>query len=463
MISFGRSSRGSDDTPGGSVNPRKVPLGGARRRLGRVNPSSLRRAFDGLPGPAQDMARKLSRKTPREERVAPALRDPDRLPTRAVSSGDDEVWIERVREIAPLIDEHREEIERARAVTGPVAEAMRRAGFARIMVPTTVGGAGASLVAGTRVCEELGRLDGSVGWIAQVTSGHGRLADCMSAEAAEAVFDEGSGVLAGSVQPTGVAIPVDGGYRISGRWGFASGFSMADYLTAAAKVEGTPKGHPAQIAVLLRPDDVQLLDTWHTTGLLGTGSHDFVAEDLFVPQAFTFPANDVWRVLEGEGIEFGRPFGEYGPTLMAAVALGIAQRALEDFGELVARKAARPDPHWSAKLPLAFTALGRSTMALQSARLFLYENAHALAELGPGDPDLSLQSRAACRYVIETLLDTVDEIYEMAGSTAIYATSRIERCFRDIHMVSHHALVSMVAYGEAGEAVAALPSSPSSD
>ncbi len=461
MISFGRCSRGTDDSP----RVASIVRGFATEAVGvgsdRVNASPLRRAFDGLPSPAQEMARKLSGRTPREEIVAPALRDPDRLPTPAIASDDDETWIEKVRAIAPLIDAHRDEIEDARAVTGPVAEAMREAGFAGIMVPTTVGGAGASLVAGTRVCEELARLDGSVGWIAQVTGGHGRLADLMTTEAARAVFEGGSGVVAGNVQPTGVANPVEGGYRVSGRWAFASGFAMADYLVCAARVESGGKGSPEQVALLVRPDEVELLDTWYTTGLLGTGSHDFVLDDLFVAAAFTFPAKDVWRVLDGENVEFGRPFGEYGPPLMAAVALGIAQSALDEFGELVGRKAAKPDPHWAAKLPLAYAALGKATMTVQAARLFLYENAHALAELGPGDPDMSLQARAACRYVVDRMLETVDEIYEIAGSTAIYATSRIERCFRDVHMVSHHALVSIIAYGEAGEAMAAASDRPS--
>jgi alkylation response protein AidB-like acyl-CoA dehydrogenase len=404
------------------------------------------------------MARKITGKAQREERATPALRDPDRLPTRAAVSDDEEEWIERVRAIAPIVEEHRDEIEADRSVAGPVADAMREAGFARIMVPTTVGGAGASLVAGTRLCEELGRLDGSVGWIAQVTSGHGRLADCMTAEAAKAVFEGGSGVVAGSVQPTGVAEPVDGGYRLAGRWAFASGFAMADYLVCAAKVDPVAKGRPPQVALLVRPEDVELLDTWHTTGLLGTGSHDFTVDGLFVPEAFTFPANDVWRVLDGEGVEFGRPFGEYGSPLMAAVSLGLAQTALDEFGGLVARKAAKPDAHWAAKLPLAYSGLGKATMAVQAARMFLYENAHALAELGPGDPDVSLQSRAASRWVVDRMVETVDEIYELAGSTAIYATSRLERCFRDVHMVSHHALVSVIAYGEAGEAMAASAS-----
>jgi alkylation response protein AidB-like acyl-CoA dehydrogenase len=280
----------------------------------------------------------------------------------------------------------------------------------------------------------------------------------MTAEAAKAVFEGGSGVVAGSVQPTGVAKPTEGGYRLTGRWAFASGFAMADYLVCAAKVEPSAKGAPAQVALLLRPDDVDLLDTWYTTGLLGTGSHDFAVDDLFVPEAFTFPAGDVWRVLDGEGVEFGRPFGEYGSPLMAAVSLGIAQTALDEFRDLVARKAAKPDAHWTAKLPIAYAGLGRATMAVQAARMFLYENAHALAELGPGDPDVSLQARASSRWVVDRMVETVDEIYELAGSTAIYATSRLERCFRDVHMVSHHALVSVIAYGEAGEATAAAVS-----
>jgi alkylation response protein AidB-like acyl-CoA dehydrogenase len=101
-------------------------------------------------------------------------------------------------------------------------------------------------------------------------------------------------------------------------------------------------------------------------------------------------------------------------------------------------------------------------MTVQAARIFLYENAHALAQLRPGDPDTSLQARASCRYVVDRMVETVDEIYEIAGSTAIYATSRLERCFRDVHMVSHHALVSIVAYGEAGEAIAASTATPGS-
>lgn len=418
-----------------------------------VSASPLRRAFDGLPTPAQDVARKISGKAPKEPKPTPTLRRPDRAPQNRSTATDEDVWVSRVEAIAPLIEQHRDEIDADRRVSGPVADAMRDAGFARIMVPTSVGGEGASLVSATRVCEELARLEGSIGWIAQVTSGHGRLADCMTDEAAKTVFAGGSGVVAGSVQPRGVARPVEGGYRLTGRWAFASGFSMADYLVTAAKVDPRPKRGPVQVACLVRPEDVTLLDTWNTTGLRGTGSHDFTADDLFVPDAFTFPANDVWRVLDGPGVEFGRPFGEYGPPLMAAVALGIAQTVLEVFRELVAAKAARPDEHWAAKLPLAYASLGRATMAIDSSRLFLYENAHALAVLDPGDTDISLQSRAACRYVIDRMIETVDDIYEMAGSTAIYATSRLERCFRDIHMVSHHALVSAVSYGEAGSAV----------
>ena len=86
--------------------------------------------------------------------------------------------------------------------------------------------------------------------------------------------------------------------------------------------------------------------------------------------------------------------------------------------------------------------------------------AHAIARpaAGPGDPDMSLQARASSRWVVDRMVETVDEIYELAGSTAIYATSRLERCFRDVHMVSHHALVSIIAYGEAGEATAAAAS-----
>lgn len=419
-----------------------------------MTPSPLRRGFARLPGPGQDLVRRWSGRVPRPVPVPSALWNTGHVGVRPVEL--DAVWLDRVDAIRELVEMHRDKIEADRQVPDSIGHAMRDAGFARMLVPTRLGGAGASLLSATQVVEELACIEGSVGWIAQVFTGHGRLADHMSPDASRQVFTDGSGVIAGSVQPSGVATRTHGGYRLTGRWAFASGFSLADYVVTAAKVQPTPKKSPRKVALLLPQGDVDLLDTWYVTGLRGTGSHHIEVSDVFVADEFTFPVDDVWRVLDRPGVD-GRPFGEHTPPLLAAVAVGVARSALAAFCELVAEKSQRPDPHWAAKMDFVPSAVGNATAAVQSARTYLYETARTLDGVARGADDFSLQSRSACRYVVDQLITCVDQLYELAGSSAIYETSRLERCFRDVHMVSHHALVSPVAYREAGRRRLEMP------
>ncbi|BAN01759.1 putative oxidoreductase [Ilumatobacter coccineus YM16-304] len=379
---------------------------------------------------------------------------------RRTPEADDatDAWLDKVESIAELAVEHRDRGEADRRMPPELNDALRAAGFARMMVPRHAGGEQESLTTATRVVEELARLDGSLGWVGWVTIGHGRLADLMSTAATSAVYDHGEGVVAGSILNTGTATRVPGGYRLTGQWSFASGCHGADYfLTGGSVVEDGKKviidGEPLLLALLLPPSECEILDTWHTTGLSGTGSHDIRVDDVFVADEFTFRADGVWQVLDSDGVGYGRPYSEYSPPMMAAVALGIAQHAIDEFKAMVEFKNRQQEMHWMARLPNTNAALGRAEATVQAARSFLYENVRLLASLEPGDAAMGLQSQMVGRYVAEQSAVVVDDLYEAGGGFSIYKRNQIERCFRDVRMVTHHGLISSVTYGNVGQAM----------
>src|SRR5262249_6165324 len=159
-----------------------------------------------------------------------------------------------------------------------------------MMVPRAFGGPQADPIAQLLVVEEISRLDGSAGWNTMIWSGSGLFADYLCEQSAHEIFGVGQGaVIGGAVNPTGEARPVPGGFRVSGRWSFASGCHyLTWFLAGCMAMDGnTPhvlsNGEPDVQAVLIPAAACEIIDTWHTAGLRGTGSHDFQVDDVFVP------------------------------------------------------------------------------------------------------------------------------------------------------------------------------------
>src|SRR2546428_2778015 len=205
-------------------------------------------------------------------------------------------WVERARALAPVVEQWRDAGEQERHVPRPLFEALCDAGVFRMSVAKAVGGAEVEEETVVQVIEELARQDGSVGWNVMIGSGTAIIASYLPAAALREMYRGGpSTVIAGSLLPQGAAIPVSGGFRLTGRWTFASGCHQADWMlgTSAVMAQGTPQlrpdGRPDIRTFFLPVAQCEFLDTWCTAGLRGTGSHDLQGTDIFVPEGRSVP------------------------------------------------------------------------------------------------------------------------------------------------------------------------------
>jgi indole-3-acetate monooxygenase len=360
-------------------------------------------------------------------------------------------WVERAQALAPVIEQWRDSGEQERHVPHPLFEALRDAGVFQMSVSTAVGGAEIAEETVLQAIEELARQDGSVGWNVMIASNTAVIASYLPAAALREVYRSGPNtVIAGALPPKGAAVPVPGGFRLTGRWTFASGCHQADWMlgTSAVMADGTPRlrpdGRPDVRTFFVPVGACELLDTWHTAGLRGTGSHDWRVTDIFVPEGRSIPI-----LFDGPG-EPGtlsvRDFAAYGGPRIAAVALGIARDAIDAFTALAMTKTPLLATSTLASQHTTHERVGRAEALLRSGRAFLYETVRELPS-GPSwaaelSDDLRARVRLAGAHAAQSAAEAVDLMFTAAGTTAIYTSSRLERCFRDVHVATQHIAVA---------------------
>jgi alkylation response protein AidB-like acyl-CoA dehydrogenase len=192
--------------------------------------------------------------------------------------------LEAVRSIAPIIDKHVETIERDRLLPKELVRALVDAGAFRMLVPRSLGGDELDPMSVCEVIEELSIHDGAVGWCATIGACNGLFGGLLPRDGAAEIYADRDVVLAGQFRPSGTAVQVDGGYRVIGRWPFASGIMYSRWLMGGCQiVEPSGAATGATKLMFMPREDATVVDTWHVGGLRGTGSHDFEAKDVFVP------------------------------------------------------------------------------------------------------------------------------------------------------------------------------------
>ena len=358
-------------------------------------------------------------------------------------------WLTRARSLEPVIAKFRDDAEAIRELPRPIYEAMRDAGLYNMLLPRAFGGPELDLVTSLRVYEEIARLDGSVAWNIMIGSQGGLFSEYLPRQAAEFVYGGSSTIGAGAFSPTGQAVAVDGGYRLSGRWAFASGCAHANWLVCGAVImsDGQPvlreDGGP-QVRILFVPAaDATILDTWHTGGLRGTGSHDFEVRDALVPAERGFPFAHLLTGPEArETAAYPQAFLLLAGVGMAAVALGIARDALDSFKQLAVEKTPTGAGSKLRTQPVVHDRYAEAEALVASARSYLYEISDELASSRQPPDDLAARVRLAGAHAARASERAVEIVYSLGGGTSIYNASRLDRCFRDVHIVSHHIAVS---------------------
>jgi alkylation response protein AidB-like acyl-CoA dehydrogenase len=366
-----------------------------------------------------------------------------------------ETVLDAVRDLVPTIVARAGEIERARRVPLDLVQRLIEAGCFRLLLPRSHGGEGADLMRAMRVYEELARADASVAWTVMI--GAGAFVDLagLPRPTFDALYAGAADVIVGGViNPSGVAVPVDGGYRVSGRWAFASGCQHCAWLYGNCIEHGD--GGPQMRIALFPAAEVRIEDAWSVSGLCGTGSHTFVADDVFVP------ADRTYRLLEDE-TSLDEPLLRILPPAVlapgiAAVAVGIARGALEDVLGLAEHKVPLLANAPLASNPLFQYQLAEADTKLRAARGLLYADAATLwatAEAAaPLMPELRARIRATSTWATAAAASVVGAAYRAGGGSSIYTSNPLQRRLRDIHALTQHFLVKLDTLTTAGAVLA---------
>jgi indole-3-acetate monooxygenase len=348
-----------------------------------------------------------------------------------------------VQELQPTITDRAAEIESGRRLPADLIAALKRAGCFRLIRPRTHGGLAAEWPAAMRVLETLARADGSTGWVTMIGAGAWIDLVHLPRPTFDALFDgRPDAIFAGAFNPSGTIAPVSGGYRVEGRWAFASGCEHADWIYGNC-FEGFDDDGPVLRGALFSPDDVTIEDTWDVSGLRGTGSHHFHVDELVVPTARTFLALRDEPCVDDPIVRI--PVVSLLALAMAPIATGIALGALDDIVDLATAKTPLLAPAPLAANPLFQHELATADTELAAARALLWELAEEAWAAAIAGREFTMQQRARMRaaavWATARSAAVVETAYRFGGGSSLYADCPLQRRLRDIQAVAQHFIV----------------------
>ena len=348
---------------------------------------------------------------------------------------------ERARELADLARGMADQTEAGRRLPVELVGVLRDSGLLRAGAPVEVDALELAPGTALRCAEEVARGDASAGWCVSIAITSSLLVAYLPPASRDELFGGGRGVAAGVWAPNGKARRAPGGVIVSGRWAFCSGITHADLLFAGCVLDERP------VVVALPTEQLQVLDTWHTLGLRGTGSNDAVADDVFVPDT------RVVSIFDGPLIDRPLyrfpPFGFFAGCITAA-AMGNARAAIDDFIELAGAKRTGMSNRALAERPTIQAAVAAAESALEAARALYYQAIETAWRASQDEPKVPVEARTRLRLAathgVRTAADVVRSMYDLAGGAAIYDGSPLQRRFRDAFTATAHFQVNQASY-----------------
>lgn len=373
--------------------------------------------------------------------------------------------LEYVADIQPVIETHAQRTEQDRQLADPIYDAFLEHKLFTMLLPKALGGMELHPVSAYKVWEAVARIDSAAAWnLAQASAGIFMSAR-LSAEGLDRIYGKlAQPIFSGAGFPPGTATRVEGGFTVSARLPFVSGCHRADWfffpiLTMVGdQPESDPNtGAPVVRLVFLPSADVEIIDTWNTFGMRGTGSADIEINNVFVPEIMTVSSIEVqpafagplykmapWPVIQGE----------------AVASLGVATAAIDFLQDLAKRKTPAMSGVMLRDRELVQMNLGRAQALVEAARAYLYQSATSAFESVQGDMLLSMDAKISMQFsacnVAEGCAKAVDLVYEAAGSSGIRVEEKLERLFRDVHVMTQHATKSTSRYITAGRVMLGL-------
>jgi len=374
--------------------------------------------------------------------------------------------VERARALAPLIAREADAIEQTRRLTSPVVSALIENGLYRALLPRSLGGSEAEPQMFMQMLEEVAKADASTAWCLGQNSVCAMVSAYLDAATAREMFGTPTGILAwGSIG--GEAHVVPGGYRVTGRWDFASGVRQASWLGAHVFIVDADgkrrkrRDGTSEVRTILFPlTSATLYDVWNVIGLNGTGTDSYSVNDLFVPDRFAVLRDDPTALREQAALYRLTSYFVYA-TGFAAVAVGVARAALDAAIDLARGKTSFGIKPMRENNAVQAT-IGRNEGSLRAARAYLYatmgEVWREVSAPGGVFTDVHRTAlRLASTWTIHQAAAVVDVAYHMSGSTAVYNSEKFERRFRDIHAITQQLQARDTHYETVGEAILGNP------
>lgn len=388
------------------------------------------------------------------------------MTTTAIQAPTVEELLARVERIRPTIERYADQAESDRRLPAAVYDATIEAGLTRIVAPLAAGGYEMHPCDAYRVWEAVSRIDSAAGWSLQIAAAASGLAPMLPEEGGQEVYrDRGADtIFAVPFFPSLAATRVEGGFRVNGRGRIASGANRADWIfLMCVEMEGEgPKldpvtGAPTGMTAAVRPHEVEVLDTWKTMGMRGTGSHDVLAQDVFVPahrvgivggtpNSFATTASSLFLFL-----------GTHSETV---VSIGVAMAAMDRFLEIAANKVPNGQTLALRERAMAQHHVARARALIDASREYLRASmARLYDEIGNGGltPDARVQGQASACFAAESCAEAVRLLHEAAGTSGVFLDDHLERHLRDALTLTQHTSKSYARYEDAGKVMLGVP------
>ena len=350
-----------------------------------------------------------------------------------------------------MLCEQAEACERNRRVSNEVADAIQAAELLKALQPSRFGGFEMGFDVMLALGAELGRGCGSTGWVFGVLSDHQWMLSLFPLEAQCDVWEQDpTTVVSASYAPSATALRVDGGFRITGKWGFASGCDLAGWhmVGALADTSGSDSGAPLPHLMLVPRSDYRIEDDWHTVGLCGTGSKDVVIEDVFVPEhrAITFEALSRGGAFVHDAPVYRLPFATVVTIGTLATVLGITRGAIDDFvlgtRDRQSVGGATRGVTKIAESPAVQQRVAAAYGWLESAELLVHRDVAAAQDAATAGQALSVEDRVRNRrdYAMasELCVKAVNTVFEGSGARGMHLRNPVQRAWRDVNVAARH-------------------------
>lgn len=344
--------------------------------------------------------------------------------------------IEAAHLVVEVVEAHADESERDRRLAPATADALTRAGLMRLCVPTAYGGPEVDPITLIEVIETLSHADGAAGWCSMIASTTSSMAAFLPAATAELIYGDPTVVTGGVFAPNGTGTVVEpDAFSVTGRWAWGSGTQHSQWVLGGANCsDGTFR------LCWFPQSDITFHDTWHTSGMRGSGSLDYSVDEATVPADFTMQPGVTAPTVDSALARF--PNFTLLAAAVSAVGLGVARRALDELIDIAGGKMPQYSKRTLAHNAYTQVEVARAEAKLRSARAFLLDELATGWATAVGGSSVTVDQRMSMRlastHAATVGAEVTDVAFTLAGGTAVYDTSVLGRCLRDAHVVTQH-------------------------